>query len=134
MTGQQQCVQEKLFYMFNLEYHVPEDHLLRGIDRCLDRRDLRLHLADYYSYTDHPSINPELCTDVGYCYGIRSEGRLRHREPTHALRPLSNNPPAKPVAFRRWPPKGPNRDGRIAHGSSANTFASSTTEVPLRSA
>ena len=25
--------------MFNLEYHVPEDHLLRGIDRCLDLSD-----------------------------------------------------------------------------------------------
>lgn len=79
MMGQQQCVQEKLFYMFNLEYHVPEDHLLRGIDRCLDLRDLRRHLADYYSHTGRPSIDPELMIRVlfvGYCYGIRSERRL----------------------------------------------------------
>ncbi len=28
--------QEKLFYSFNLEDHVPQNHLLRGIDRPVE--------------------------------------------------------------------------------------------------
>ena len=71
--------QDHLFYSFNLESVVPEKHLLRGIDRCLDLTDLRQHLADYYSHTGRPSIDPELMIRmlvVGYCYGIRSERRL----------------------------------------------------------
>lgn len=37
--------QDQLFYSFNLDDHVPRDHLLRGIDRFLDLGDLRKHLA-----------------------------------------------------------------------------------------
>jgi transposase len=79
MMGQQGGGQEQLFYSFNLEDHVPANHLLRGIDRYLDLRDLRQHLADYYSHTGRPSIDPELMIRmlvVGYCFGIRSERRL----------------------------------------------------------
>ncbi|CAH2901593.1 MAG: hypothetical protein PCALPYG88_5346 [uncultured Paraburkholderia sp.] len=39
--------QDKLFYSFNLDHHVPQSHLLRGIDRFLDLRDLRQHLAPF---------------------------------------------------------------------------------------
>ena len=79
MMGQQARSQERLFYSFNLEAVVPANHLLRGIDRCLDLGDLRQHLADYYSHTGRPSVDPELMIRmlvVGYCYGIRSERRL----------------------------------------------------------
>ena len=79
MMGQQARGQERLFYSFNLEAVVPANHLLRGIDRCLDLGDLRQHLADYYSHTGRPSVDPELMIRmlvVGYCYGIRSERRL----------------------------------------------------------
>ena len=79
MMGQQASGQDRLFYSFNLEEHIPQDHLLRGIDRFLDLRDLRAHLADYYSHTGRPSIDPELMVRmlvVGYCFGIRSERRL----------------------------------------------------------
>jgi transposase len=79
MMGQQAGSQERLFYSFNLEDHVPEDHLLRGIDRFFDLRDLRQHLAGYYSHTGRPSIDPELMIRmlvIGYCFGIRSERRL----------------------------------------------------------
>jgi transposase len=79
MMGQQNAGQERLFYSFNLEEHVPQEHLLRGIDRCLDLSDLRLHLADHYSHTGRPSIDPELMIRmliIGYSYGIRSERRL----------------------------------------------------------
>ena len=79
MMGQLSSGQERLFYSFNLEDHIPANHLLRSIDRCLDLSDLRHHLADFYSPIGRPSIDPELMIRmliVGYCYGIRSERRL----------------------------------------------------------
>jgi transposase len=79
MMGQRGGVQDRLFYFFNLDDHVPRDHLLRGIDRALDLGDLRGHLAPFYSHTGRPSIDPELMIRmliVGYCFGIRSERRL----------------------------------------------------------
>ena len=79
MMGEPSRGQEQLFYGFNLESHIPQDHLLRGIDRFLDLSDLRQHLADYYSHTGRPSIAPELMIRmlvIGYCFGIRSERRL----------------------------------------------------------
>src|ERR1035438_4343086 len=79
MMGQHAGGQEKLFYSFNLEDHVPQNHLLRGIDRFLDLSELREHLAEYYSHTGRPSIDPELMIRmliVGYSFGIRSERRL----------------------------------------------------------
>ena len=79
MMGHQQDDQERLFYAFNLEDHVPKDHLLRGIDRLLDLGNLRQYLTDFYSHTGRPSIDPELIIRmliIGYCFGIRSERRL----------------------------------------------------------
>jgi transposase len=58
MMGQQSAAQEHLFYAFSIESHVPSDHLLRRIDRVLDLRDLRRHLASFYSHTRRPSIDP----------------------------------------------------------------------------
>lgn len=77
--GQLSNGQERLFYSFNIEDHIPANHLLRSIDRCLDLSDLRHYLADFYSPIGRPSIDPELMIRmlvVGYCYGIRSERRL----------------------------------------------------------
>src|SRR5215471_15544725 len=71
--------QKQLFYSFNLDAHVPADHLLRGIDRCLDLRELRRQLAPFYSHTGRPSIDPELMVRmllIGYSFGLRSERRL----------------------------------------------------------
>lgn len=79
MMGQQGGGQDRLFYSFNLDSHVPADHLLRGIDRFLDLGDLRRYLAPFYSHTGRPSIDPELMVRmlmVGYSAGIRSERRL----------------------------------------------------------
>ena len=79
MMGQLSSGQERLFYSFNIEDHIPANHLLRNIDRCLDLSDLRHYLADFYSPIGRPSIDPELMIRVlivGYCYGIRSERRL----------------------------------------------------------
>jgi transposase len=77
--GQQSGGQKQLFYSFNLDDHVPSDHLLRGINQFLDLGDLRQHLAPFYSHTGRPSIDPKLLIRmliVGYCFGIRSERRL----------------------------------------------------------
>jgi transposase len=79
MIGQHSGNQDRLFYAFNLDEHVPAEHMLRGIDRYLDLADLRQHLAPFYSHTGRPSIDPELMIRmliIGYCFGIRSERRL----------------------------------------------------------
>ena len=79
MMGQQVGEQKQLFYSFNLDHHVPSDHLLRGIDQFLDLSELRAHLVSFYSLTGRPSIDPQLLIRmliVGYCFGIRSERRL----------------------------------------------------------
>src|SRR3546814_20938706 len=79
MMGRQQAGQAPLFYAFNLEDHVPANHLLRGIDRFLDLCEPHQHLAPHYSHTGRPSIDPALMIRlliVGYCFGIRSERRL----------------------------------------------------------
>ncbi len=75
MMGEQRDNQQRLFYSFNLDEHVPADHLLRGINQFLDLSDLRSYLAPFYSHTGRPSIDPELMIRmliVGYCFGIRS--------------------------------------------------------------
>ena len=79
MMGPKQEAQAALFYEFSLEDHVPQDHLLRSIDRFVDLTSIRTHLADFYSHTGRPSVDPELLIRmllVGYCFGIRSERRL----------------------------------------------------------
>jgi transposase len=79
MMGSNDRPQNQLFYSFNLDEVVPEDHLLRHIDRFLDFSDLRQHLAPYYSHTGRPSVDPELMIRmllIGYCLGIRSERQL----------------------------------------------------------
>ena len=79
MMGQGSGGQKPLFYSFNLDDHVPADHLLRGIDGCLDLGELRRHLAPFYSDKGRPSIDPQLMVRmliVGYSFGIRSERRL----------------------------------------------------------
>src|SRR3546814_1249486 len=79
MMGRQQAGQAPLFYAFNLEDHVPANHLLRGIDRFLDLSELHQHLAPHYSHTDRPSIDPALMIRIlifGYFFVICSERRL----------------------------------------------------------
>ncbi len=70
---------EALFYYFKLEDHVPDNHLLRLIDRYVDLGFVRARLRSYYSQIGRPSIDPELLLRillVGYLYGITSERRL----------------------------------------------------------
>ncbi len=77
--GPKQEAQAALFYEFSLEDHVPQDHLLRSIDPFVDLDDIRQYIAEFYSHTGRPSIDPKLLIRmllVGYCFGIRSERRL----------------------------------------------------------
>ena len=57
MMGRLASGQERLFYSFNLEDHVPQSHLFRGIDRSLDLSGLHHHLAKHDSHTGRPSID-----------------------------------------------------------------------------
>src|SRR6266576_217693 len=70
---------EALFYYFRLEDQVPENHLLRLIDRHVNFEFIRAKLKDRYSDAGRPSIDPELLLRmllVGYLYGVTSERKL----------------------------------------------------------
>lgn len=51
MMGERTVAQEALFYSFNLERHVPAEHLLRSIDRFVDLSDICEQLRPFYSET-----------------------------------------------------------------------------------
>jgi transposase len=70
---------EALFYYFRLEDQIPENHLLRLIDRHVSFDFVREQLRDSYSDTGRPSVDPELLLRIlliGYLYGITSERKL----------------------------------------------------------
>src|SRR5271165_5407521 len=70
---------EALFYYFKLEEYIPENHLLRLIDKHISLAFVRERLKDSYSETGRPSIDPELLLrilPIGYLYGITSERKL----------------------------------------------------------
>jgi transposase len=51
---------EALFYYFRLEDQVPENHLLRLIEKHISFAFVREKLKDSNSETGRPSIDPEL--------------------------------------------------------------------------
>jgi hypothetical protein len=70
---------EALFYYFRLEDQVPENHLLRLIDKHISFEFVGQRLKDSYSEAGRPSIDPELLLRIlliGYLYGITSERKL----------------------------------------------------------
>ena len=70
---------EALFYYFRLDDQVPENHLLRLIEKHISFAFVRERLKDSYSETGRPSIDPELLLRIlliGYLYGITSERKL----------------------------------------------------------
>src|ERR1700741_147148 len=78
MMGQH-CRSESLFYYFRIEDQVPENHLLRFIDRYVSFDFVREKLRASYSETGRPSIDPEVLLGIlllGYLYGITSERKL----------------------------------------------------------
>src|SRR5207247_1183249 len=79
MMGRSSQDQGQLFYSFNLEEVVPDDHLVRAISRVLDLSWVRAELAPHYSHTGRPSIDPVLMIRmliIGYVFAIRSERAL----------------------------------------------------------
>jgi transposase len=79
MMGRLNPDQGQLFYCFDLEEAVPEDHAVREIARVLELSWVRAELADYYSLLGRPSIDPVLLIRMlilGYVFAIRSERAL----------------------------------------------------------
>ena len=78
MMGQQDR-SEALYYYFRLEDQVPENHLLRLIEKHISFASVREKLKESYSETGRPSIDPELLLRIlliGYLYGITSERKF----------------------------------------------------------
>ena len=73
MMGERTGLQEALFYGFSLEGHVPLVHMLRAIDRFVNRGDIRERLKLFYRDLGRPSIDPEQMLRmliVGYVMGM----------------------------------------------------------------
>ena len=71
--------QEPMFYHIRIEDLIPDDHLLRLVDRHIDFTFIRDKVKHLYSHTGRPSIVPEVMLRmllIGYFYGITSERRL----------------------------------------------------------
>ena len=51
MMGQLPAAQNTLFHDFNLEQHIPPDHLLPQNNQFLDFDTIRTHLKSFYSHT-----------------------------------------------------------------------------------
>jgi carbonic anhydrase len=69
--------------LLQFERHVPDDHLLRKINRFVDLSALRAHLGPYYSETGQPSIDPRVPPElifggqgVGELFVARNAGNL----------------------------------------------------------
>lgn len=79
MMGRLKQDQGQLFYSFNLDEAVPDDHLVGKITAVLDLSWVHDELAWHYSTTGRPSIDPVLMIRmliVGYVFAIRSERAL----------------------------------------------------------
>jgi transposase len=79
MMGRLKRDQGQLFYCFNLEEAVPEDHQVRQIAGVLDLSWVHAELGSHYSPLGRPSIDPVLMIRmliVGYAFAIRSERAL----------------------------------------------------------
>jgi transposase len=79
MMGRLNRDQGQLFYCFNLEEAVPEDHQVRRIAEVLDLSWVHAELVARYSRLGRPSIDPVLMIRmliVGYVFAIRSERAL----------------------------------------------------------
>ena len=79
MLGRSGRDQGQLFYSFNLEEVVPDDHLVRAIADVLDLSWVRAELAPYYSALGRPSIDPVLMIRM-LVVRYRLPGRLAKTE------------------------------------------------------
>ena len=82
---------ERMFYYVRMEEMVPENHLLRLINKHIDFGFIRDKVKPLYSHTGRPSIDPEVLLRillVGYLYGITSERRLCEEVQSNSLVPI----------------------------------------------
>ena len=78
--------QEPMFHYIRIEDMVPENHLLRLVDKYIDFSFIRKKVKHLYSHTGRPSIDPEVLLRmliIGYLYGITSERRLCEEAKMH---------------------------------------------------
>ena len=78
--------QEPMFHYIRIEDMVPENHLLRLVDKYIDFSFIREKVKHLYSHTGRPSIDPEVLLRmlvIGYMYGITSERRLCEEAKMH---------------------------------------------------
>ena len=80
MIGTQNRWQEDLFLVGKLSDLIPEDHVLRRIDRVLDLSWLRAQVCDCYDQNQgRPGIDPEAAVRLmlaGLCQGIVHDRQL----------------------------------------------------------
>jgi|TARA_B100000315_G_C14539337_1_gene570066 transposase len=70
---------QRIYYNINLDSLVPEDHLLKRLEKLVSFDFVRDITKDYYSHTGKPSIDPLVLIKmllVGYLFDIRSERKL----------------------------------------------------------
>jgi transposase len=70
---------QRIYYDFNLESMVPDNHLLKRIEKVISFEFVRDKTKTYYSHTGKPSIDPVVLIKmllIGYLFDIRSERRL----------------------------------------------------------
>ena len=102
MMGERGVMQETLFYGFSLERHVPDDHLLRKIDRFLDLSDARARLGSYCSDIGRPS-NRSRADDPNVSRRLRlraSFGASRRSPRTATAASAGERSPAQAVRAR----------------------------------
>ncbi len=80
MMGERTVAQEQLFYEFSLERHVPEDHLLRSIDRFVDLSELREELRPFSSEVGRPSTNYLIDVEHGVIVDVEATTAVRQAE------------------------------------------------------
>ena len=70
---------QRIYYNINLDCLVPENHLLKRIQKLISFDFVRDITKSYYSHTGKPSIDPTVLIKmllVGYLFDIRSERKL----------------------------------------------------------
>lgn len=71
--------EDHFIYNFRLENYVPEDHLLRQIDKHIDFSFIIDRVKHLYSHTGRPSIDPVVLIKmllIGYLFDIKSERQV----------------------------------------------------------
>ena len=75
-----QVYQPKLFYNLDIEKLIPQNHILRKIDKVFDLSFVRQLTQSFYCHSNgRPSVDPELFFRmilVGYIFGIEHDRRL----------------------------------------------------------